>query len=88
MHGIRCIQIWKAKKTSITIPERRLSISSNRSQDFTNGHEDVETWMSCDAEDCGFQMLNDDEILISVQEESDTIDDETDEDNNHSSNDP
>ncbi|GFW51698.1 hypothetical protein TNCV_1186301 [Trichonephila clavipes] len=24
--------------------------------------EVVETWMTCDAEDCGFQMLNDDEI--------------------------
>ncbi|PRD18664.1 UNVERIFIED_CONTAM: hypothetical protein NCL1_59855 [Trichonephila clavipes] len=30
--------------------------------------KDVETWMSCDAEDCGFQMLNDDEIVTSVQE--------------------
>ncbi|GFW25632.1 uncharacterized protein TNCV_1308931 [Trichonephila clavipes] len=42
--------------------------------------EDVETWMTCDAEDCGFQMLNDDEIVTSVQEESDPVDDETDED--------
>ncbi|GFU89224.1 uncharacterized protein TNCV_2896721 [Trichonephila clavipes] len=25
----------------------------------------VETWMACDAEDCGFQMLNDDEIVTS-----------------------
>ncbi|GFT47330.1 HTH_Tnp_Tc3_2 domain-containing protein [Trichonephila clavipes] len=32
--------------------------------------EDVETWMACDAEYCGFQMLNDDEIMTSVQEES------------------
>ncbi|GFX36866.1 hypothetical protein TNCV_4000261 [Trichonephila clavipes] len=38
------------------------------------------TWMACDAEDCGFQMLNDDEIVTSVQEESDPVDDETDED--------
>ncbi|GFV40429.1 hypothetical protein TNCV_2535971 [Trichonephila clavipes] len=46
--------------------------------------EDVETWMACDAEDCGFQMLNDDEIVTSVQE-SDPVDDETDEyeDNNN-----
>ncbi|GFT13972.1 uncharacterized protein TNCV_2616021 [Trichonephila clavipes] len=36
--------------------------------------------MACDAEDCGFQMLNDDEIVTSVQEEPDSIDDETDED--------
>ncbi|GFX51834.1 hypothetical protein TNCV_5015361 [Trichonephila clavipes] len=30
-------------------------------------------------EDCGLQMLNDDEIVISVQEESDSVEDETDE---------
>ncbi|GFU71677.1 uncharacterized protein TNCV_3036171 [Trichonephila clavipes] len=43
--------------------------------------------MVCDAEDCGFQMLNVDEIVISVQGESDPVDDETgeDEDNNESS---
>ncbi|PRD35856.1 UNVERIFIED_CONTAM: hypothetical protein NCL1_10302 [Trichonephila clavipes] len=43
--------------------------------------------MACDAEDCGFQMLNDDKIVTSVQEESDPVDDETDddEDNNESS---
>ncbi|GFT08708.1 uncharacterized protein TNCV_662631 [Trichonephila clavipes] len=39
--------------------------------------------MACDAEDCGFQMLNDDEIVTSVQEESDPVDDETDEDNDN-----
>ncbi|GFX85500.1 uncharacterized protein TNCV_3716721 [Trichonephila clavipes] len=45
------------------------------------------TWMVCDAEDYGFQMLNDDEIVNSVQEESDPVDDERDEheDNNESS---
>ncbi|GFX27516.1 uncharacterized protein TNCV_4995711 [Trichonephila clavipes] len=58
-------------------------------KDFNDGHreedeEDVETWMACDAEDCGFQMLNDDEIVTSVQE-SDSVDDEADEneDNNN-----
>ncbi|GFU85869.1 transposable element Tcb1 transposase [Trichonephila clavipes] len=35
--------------------------------------EDVET---CDSEDYGFQMLNDDEIVTSVQEESVSVDDE------------
>ncbi|GFV14070.1 uncharacterized protein TNCV_525461 [Trichonephila clavipes] len=45
--------------------------------------EDVEIWMACEAEDCGFQMLNDDEIVTSVQEESDPVDDETDEDENN-----
>ncbi|GFT29481.1 hypothetical protein TNCV_2116801 [Trichonephila clavipes] len=52
--------------------------------------EDVETWMICDAEDYGFQMLNDDEIVISMQELFDPVDDETDEDednNNESSKD-
>ncbi|GFX16297.1 hypothetical protein TNCV_4705501 [Trichonephila clavipes] len=39
--------------------------------------------MACDAEDCGFQILNDDEIVTSVQEESDPVDDETDEDANN-----
>ncbi|GFS63281.1 uncharacterized protein TNCV_1496761 [Trichonephila clavipes] len=41
--------------------------------------------MACDAEDCGFQMLNDDETVTSVLEESDPVDDETveDEDNNN-----
>ncbi|GFX54589.1 uncharacterized protein TNCV_792761 [Trichonephila clavipes] len=43
--------------------------------------------MACDAEDWEFQMLNDDEIVTSVQEESDPVDDEADEheDNNESS---
>ncbi|GFU14269.1 uncharacterized protein TNCV_3579361 [Trichonephila clavipes] len=36
--------------------------------------------MACDAEDCEFEMLNDDEIVASVQEVSDPVDDETDED--------
>ncbi|GFV60084.1 uncharacterized protein TNCV_3886021 [Trichonephila clavipes] len=36
--------------------------------------------MACDAEGCGFKMLNDDDIMISVQEESDPVDHETDED--------
>ncbi|GFW72153.1 uncharacterized protein TNCV_4790401 [Trichonephila clavipes] len=48
--------------------------------------------MACDAEDTVFQMLNDDDIVISVQEKSDRFDDETDEDednnNNENSNGP
>ncbi|GFS89147.1 uncharacterized protein TNCV_1258961 [Trichonephila clavipes] len=48
--------------------------------------EDVEAWMACDAEDCGFQMLNDDEIGISAQENSDSVDDETDEDEENNNN--
>ncbi|GFX22831.1 uncharacterized protein TNCV_2605731 [Trichonephila clavipes] len=42
--------------------------------------------MACDAEDCGFQMLNDDEFVTSVQEESDPVDDETNEDDDNNSN--
>ncbi|GFS53918.1 hypothetical protein TNCV_3761471 [Trichonephila clavipes] len=47
--------------------------------------EDVEAWMACDSEDCGFQMLNDDEIVTSMQEKSDPIDNETDEDEDNNS---
>ncbi|GFU80338.1 uncharacterized protein TNCV_3521131 [Trichonephila clavipes] len=47
---------------------------------FQECDEDVETWMACGAEDCGFEMLSDDEIVTSVQEESDPVGDETDED--------
>ncbi|GFW57593.1 transposable element Tcb2 transposase [Trichonephila clavipes] len=43
--------------------------------------------MPCDAEGCGFQMLNDDEIVTSVQEESNPVDDETDEDEDNTTND-
>ncbi|PRD20537.1 UNVERIFIED_CONTAM: hypothetical protein NCL1_54312 [Trichonephila clavipes] len=43
-------------------------------------------WMACDAEDCGFQMLNGDEIEASVQEESDPVDYETDEDEDNNNN--
>ncbi|GFX07863.1 hypothetical protein TNCV_4161321 [Trichonephila clavipes] len=54
--------------------------------------EDVEPWMVCDAEECGFLKLKDDEIVASMQEESDPVDDETDEDddtnNSESSKDP
>ncbi|GFX20227.1 hypothetical protein TNCV_1437871 [Trichonephila clavipes] len=42
--------------------------------------------MACNAEDCRFQMLNDDKIVISVQEESDPVDDETDEDEDYNNN--
>ncbi|GFV62703.1 hypothetical protein TNCV_901581 [Trichonephila clavipes] len=46
--------------------------------------------MVCDAEDCRFQMLNDDEIVTSMQKESNPVDDETDEDkdNNESNKGP
>ncbi|GFV53833.1 cathepsin K [Trichonephila clavipes] len=47
--------------------------------------KDVETRRTCDAEDCGFQMLNDDEIGTSVQN-SDPVLDETDEDEENNNN--
>ncbi|GFV67827.1 uncharacterized protein TNCV_925931 [Trichonephila clavipes] len=37
---------------------------------FQKCDEEVETWMACDAEDCGFQILNDDEIVTSVRRPS------------------
>ncbi|GFU16434.1 putative rna-directed dna polymerase from transposon bs [Trichonephila clavipes] len=46
---------------------------------FQECDENVETWMASAAEDCEFQMLNDDEIGTSVQEEYYPVDDETDE---------
>ncbi|GFW72402.1 histone-lysine N-methyltransferase SETMAR [Trichonephila clavipes] len=42
--------------------------------------------MACDAEDCGFQMLKDDEIVTSEQEESNPVNDETDEDEDNNNN--
>ncbi|GFU38876.1 uncharacterized protein TNCV_3539961 [Trichonephila clavipes] len=45
--------------------------------------EDVETWMAYNAKKCGFQMLSADEIVTSVQEESDPVDEKTDEDEDH-----
>ncbi|GFW71209.1 hypothetical protein TNCV_536271 [Trichonephila clavipes] len=53
---------------------------------FQKCDEDVETWMACDAEDCGFKMLNDDKNVTSVQEESEPADDEMDEDEDNNSN--
>ncbi|GFW74723.1 uncharacterized protein TNCV_962981 [Trichonephila clavipes] len=67
--------------TGRTFPTFVLSILG-----FQECNEDVETWMACDAEDCGFQMLNDDEIMTSVQEESDPVDDETDKDEDKNNN--
>ncbi|GFT85793.1 uncharacterized protein TNCV_4027331 [Trichonephila clavipes] len=55
---------------------------------FQECDDDVETWMACDAEVYGFQMLNKHEIVTSVQEEIDLVDDEMDKDediNNESS---
>ncbi|GFS81125.1 uncharacterized protein TNCV_1223841 [Trichonephila clavipes] len=50
---------------------------------FLECDEDIETWM---AKDCGFQMLNDDDIVTFEQEESDPVDDETDEDADNNNN--
>ncbi|GFU43892.1 hypothetical protein TNCV_652711 [Trichonephila clavipes] len=42
--------------------------------------------MVCDTEDCGFQKLNDDEIVTSMKKESYPVDDETDEDEDNNNN--
>ncbi|GFV53111.1 uncharacterized protein TNCV_881001 [Trichonephila clavipes] len=42
--------------------------------------------MACDEEDYGFQIINDDDIVTSVQEESDPVNDETDEDGDNNNN--
>ncbi|PRD20488.1 UNVERIFIED_CONTAM: hypothetical protein NCL1_54467 [Trichonephila clavipes] len=73
-------KIQKVKKTTLTSTVRRLSTLVQSIPGFQECDEDVETWTVSDAEDCGFQMLNDDEIVTSMQEDSDPIDDETDED--------
>ncbi|GFT10073.1 hypothetical protein TNCV_1115171 [Trichonephila clavipes] len=44
--------------------------------------------MACDAEDCGFQMLKDDDSVTFEQEESDPVDNETDEDEDNNSKGP
>ncbi|GFX16159.1 uncharacterized protein TNCV_4704151 [Trichonephila clavipes] len=41
--------------------------------------------MACDAEDCGYQMLNDNEIVTYVQEESDPVNNEDEDKNNNES---
>ncbi|GFV70223.1 uncharacterized protein TNCV_843421 [Trichonephila clavipes] len=55
-------------------------------QECGEEREDVETWMAYDAEDLGFQMLNDDEKVTFVLEESDPVDVETDEDEGNNNN--
>ncbi|GFT06159.1 uncharacterized protein TNCV_1595641 [Trichonephila clavipes] len=53
---------------------------------FQECDEDIETWMVSNAEDCGFQMLNDGGIVTSVQEESDHVCYEMDEEEDSNSN--
>ncbi|GFX51940.1 uncharacterized protein TNCV_3063571 [Trichonephila clavipes] len=42
--------------------------------------------MACDAEDSGFQMLDDDEVVTFAQEESDAVGDKMDADEDNNSN--
>ncbi|GFX11178.1 hypothetical protein TNCV_4424371 [Trichonephila clavipes] len=42
--------------------------------------------MACNAEDSGFQMLHDDEIMTSLHEESDPVDDKINEDEDNKNN--
>ncbi|GFV64289.1 hypothetical protein TNCV_575731 [Trichonephila clavipes] len=60
-------------------------------EDFTDFVQSITRFQECnriaiDAVDCRFQMLNDDEIVTSVQEESNPVVDETDKDDNNNSN--
>ncbi|GFS79202.1 uncharacterized protein TNCV_4408921 [Trichonephila clavipes] len=50
--------------------------------EFQECNEDIETWRAIDAED--IQMLNNDEIVTSVQAECYPVDDETEEDEDNS----
>ncbi|GFW69932.1 hypothetical protein TNCV_1403851 [Trichonephila clavipes] len=69
LHGSSSLQLTSpAPRNSLNESDNPSSVSSGL------------TWIAYDAEDCGFQRLNDDEIVISMQEESDPVDDETDED--------
>ncbi|GFS59974.1 uncharacterized protein TNCV_3957661 [Trichonephila clavipes] len=77
----------------MTTTGRRLPILSNRFQDFKNAMK--RTYRNLEDQAMqkagGFQMLNDDDIVTSVQEVSNPVDVETDEDdniNNESSKDP
>ncbi|GFW26840.1 uncharacterized protein TNCV_1376831 [Trichonephila clavipes] len=79
MHGISCCQI----KTRNIIQDHSEEITSHVQSipGFQKcDEEDIETCMACDAQDFGFQMLNDYEIVTSVLEESDPVDDEMNED--------
>ncbi|GFX78684.1 hypothetical protein TNCV_31241 [Trichonephila clavipes] len=66
---------------------KRLLTLPNRSQDFKNVMKKMwkPRWQAMQ-KNCGFQMLNDDEILTSVQEESDLVNDEPNEDEDNNNN--
>ncbi|GFX72367.1 hypothetical protein TNCV_1253211 [Trichonephila clavipes] len=79
------------KKTSMMTTRRRLPTLSNRSQDFKNAMKKIKKPRWHAIQKTEFQMLNDDELMTSVQEESDPVDSETDEDednNNENSKSP
>ncbi|GFU04056.1 uncharacterized protein TNCV_862331, partial [Trichonephila clavipes] len=93
-------RLYTEKKNTIMLQKRDLEDEKDFNDDHSRhtdivqsipgfqecDEEDVKTWMACDAEDCGLQMLNDDEIVTSMQEESDPVNDETDEDEDHNIN--
>ncbi|GFY24166.1 uncharacterized protein TNCV_1012191 [Trichonephila clavipes] len=71
------------------IKKRQKDFNDDHREEITDFVQSIPGFQECDeacnAEDCGFQMLNDDEIVTSVKEESDPVDDEMDEgeDNNN-----
>ncbi|GFW96739.1 DUF4817 domain-containing protein [Trichonephila clavipes] len=101
-HKTFCVLQFATKKCAITVQRAfRIKFDCHPPNDknilrwhhqfettgcLCKGKKHVETWMACDAEDCGFQMLNDDEIVTSVQEEADHVGDEADEDGDNNNN--
>ncbi|GFW02093.1 hypothetical protein TNCV_4854331 [Trichonephila clavipes] len=83
-------QVPFTDKSGFRLEQRSPNFLTSRIR-FQECDEDVEKPRWHAMQKTGFQMLNDDEIVTSVQEESDPFDDETDEDednnNNESSND-
>ncbi|GFV61371.1 uncharacterized protein TNCV_445871 [Trichonephila clavipes] len=73
--GFRCLQIGRYSmdktKEKVEITDFVRSIPGFQECD----EADVDTWMECE-----FKMLNDGEIVTFVQDESDPVDDEMDED--------
>ncbi|GFT06281.1 hypothetical protein TNCV_2990521 [Trichonephila clavipes] len=64
----------------MTTTEMRLPTLSNRSEDFKNVMKKMKKPGGHAMQKTGFPMLNDDDIVTSVQEESISVDNETDED--------
>ncbi|PRD22412.1 UNVERIFIED_CONTAM: hypothetical protein NCL1_49162 [Trichonephila clavipes] len=85
-HGSHCLLAFPVR--FIFFHDKTTNYNTHKVEKQECDEEDLETWMSCDSEDCEFQILNAGEIVTSVQEESDPVDEKTDEDNNKNSKGP